>query len=113
MSLKIRRSDWFIGDLEHYAAWYLSEASWEITEGYLRAVSMTLLRLAGMPGLGRPARFSAPILQELRLFPVERPFERHLIFYCHDATTLYAERVIHGARDLPRRLTQRPAAEDR
>jgi len=42
MSLKIRRSDWFIGDLEHYAAWYQSEASWEVAQRYLRAVSTTL-----------------------------------------------------------------------
>jgi hypothetical protein len=33
MSLKIRRSDWFIGDLEHYAAWYQSEASWKWPKG--------------------------------------------------------------------------------
>jgi hypothetical protein len=34
-----------------------------------------------------------------------------LIFYRHDETTLYVERSIHGARDLPRRLTQPPAAD--
>ncbi len=111
MSLKIRRSDWFIGDLEHYAAWYQREASWEVAQGYLRAVGTTLARLADMPGLGRPARFSAPLLRELRLYPAERPFGKHLIFYRHDEATLYVERAIHGARDLPRRLVQPPAAE--
>ncbi len=112
MSLKIRRSDWFIGDLEHYAAWYQSEASWEVAQRYLRAVSTTLARLAAMPGIGRAARFSVPVLRDLPLYPVERPFERHLIFYRHDAATLYVERAVHGARDLPRRLTQPPAVED-
>jgi plasmid stabilization system protein ParE len=110
MSLKIKRSDWFIGDLEHYAAWYKSEASWEVAQRYLRAVSTTLFRLADMPGLGRPARFSAPVLRDLRFYLVERPFEKHLIFYRHDEATLYVERTIHGARDLPRRLTQPPVA---
>jgi hypothetical protein len=43
MSLKIRRSDWFVGDLEHYVAWYLREASWEVAQRYLRAVGSTLL----------------------------------------------------------------------
>jgi plasmid stabilization system protein ParE len=112
MSLKIRRSDWFIGDLEHYAAWYQTEASWEVAQQYLRAVSTTLARLAEMPGLGRPARFSALILRDLRVHPAERPFEKHLIFYRHDNATLYVERAVHGARDLPQRLTQPPAAED-
>jgi len=71
MSLKIRRADWFIGDLEHYAACYQSEASWEVAQRYLCAVSTTLARLADMPGLGRPARFSAPVLRDFRLYPVE------------------------------------------
>jgi len=35
---------------------------------------------------------------------------RHLIFYRFDRSTLYAERVIHGMRDLPRRLLQPPDA---
>jgi len=111
MSLTVRRSDWFIGDLEHYAAWYQSAAGWEVAERYLRAVSATLAKLANMPGLGRPARFSAPVLRNLRLCPVERPFEQYLIFYRHDEATLYVERAIHGAPDLPRRLTQPPGAE--
>jgi toxin ParE1/3/4 len=111
MSLIIRRSDWFIGDLEHYTAWYQSEASWEVAERYLSAVSVTLARLSDMPGLGSPGRFSAPALSNVRYFPVERPFDKHIIFYRHDEEMLYAERIIHGARDLPRRLTQPPTAE--
>jgi len=51
MSLKIRRSDWFIGDLEHYAAWYQREASFEVAEQYLHAVSTTLARRDSQPRL--------------------------------------------------------------
>jgi plasmid stabilization system protein ParE len=112
MRLLIRRSDWFIGDLEHYAAWYQSEASWDVAQRYLHAVSATLARLADMPGFGRRARFTAPALRDLRFFPVERPFEKHLIFYRHNEATLYVERVIHGARNLPLRLTQPPGVQD-
>jgi toxin ParE1/3/4 len=108
MSLRIQRSEWFIGDLEHYAAWYQKEAGWVLAERYLHAVGATLSKLADMPGIGRQARFSSPTLRSLRLFPVERPFEKHLIFYRHDESTLYLERVVHGARDLPRRLTEPP-----
>jgi plasmid stabilization system protein ParE len=111
VSLKIRRSDWFIGDLEHYAAWYQDEAGWEVAELYLRAVSATVAKPADMPGLGRPARFSAPALRKVRVDPVERPFEKYLIFYRHDEATLYVERSIHGARDKQRRLTRPPGAE--
>lgn len=113
MSLQIRRSDWFVADLEHYAAWYQKEASWEVTERYLHSVNGTLLRLSEMPELGASVRFVTPILRGLRCLPVERPFEKHLIFYRYIDTesVLYVERVVHGARDLPRRLTQPPAPE--
>jgi hypothetical protein len=37
---------------------------------------------------------------------VEKPFQKILIFYRHDATELSAERLMHGARDLPRRLSE-------
>jgi len=108
MSLRIRRSIWFIGDLEHYAAWYQNEAGWDIAERYLQAIDATLGRLAEMPTLGHPVRFSNSLLRNLRCFPVGRPFENHLIFYRYDEPTLSVERAVHGTRDLPRRLTQPP-----
>jgi toxin ParE1/3/4 len=111
MSLRIQRSEWFIGDLEHYAAWYDKEAGWALAERYLNAVSATISKLADMPDLGRKTRFSSPTLRNLRYLPVEQPFDKHLVFYRHDESTLYIERVVHGARDLPIRLTEPPVEE--
>ena len=79
--------------------------------GNLQAVSVSLTRLTEMPGRGHPTRFSNPVLSNLRCIPVERPFEKHLIFYRHDESTLYVEHFVHGARDLPRRLMQPPNTE--
>jgi plasmid stabilization system protein ParE len=112
MSLRVQRSEWFIGDLEHYAAWYDQEAGLEVAEQYLRMVAATLVQLVKMPGMGRPTFFSAEELRGLRCWPVERPFQKHLIFYRYDGAALYAERIVHGARDLPRRLTQPPRSEE-
>ena len=106
MSLRIQRSEWFMGDLEHYASWYDREANWEVAERYLQAVAVTLSKLAKTPDLGRRTSFAAKELQSLRCIPVEKPFQKHLIFYRHDTTTVFAEREVHGARDLPIRLTQ-------
>jgi toxin ParE1/3/4 len=111
MSLRIQRSAWFIGDLEHYAAWYDRQAGWEVAERYLRSVAATLTRLAEMPGIGHQTSFRAAALKKLRCLPANRPFQKHLIFYRYDDTTLFVERVVHGARDLPRRLTQPPNAQ--
>jgi plasmid stabilization system protein ParE len=108
MTLRIQRSEWFLGDLEHYAAWYDREASWELAESYLRAVAASLTRLAKMPGLGHRTFFSAEGLRDLRCWPLERPFQKHLIFYRSDDAVLYAERIFHGARNLPIRLIEPP-----
>jgi toxin ParE1/3/4 len=64
-----------------------------------------------MPEIGHPTFFAAAELQGLRCRLVEPPFQKHLIFYRRDEAFLYAERVVHGARDLPRRLTQAPGSE--
>src|SRR5215831_13959067 len=106
MSLRLQRSEWFIADLEHYAAHYDREADWELAAGYLQAVTSTLARIADIPTLGHPTRFHAPELAGLRCLPAAKPFQKHLLFYRFDQTTVYAERAIHGARDLPRRLMQ-------
>lgn len=111
MSLRVQRSEWFLGDLEHYAAWYDREAGWEIAERYLKAVAATLARLAAMPTLGHGTNFDAPELRELRCLKAEKPFQKHLIFYRFNETMIFAERAVHGARDLPRRLLQPPGTE--
>ena len=111
MSLRIQRSEWFIGDLEHYAAWYDREAGWAIAERYLAAVAATLSWLAQSPTSGHGTSFDALELSGLRCQLVGKPFQKHLIFYRYDETTLSAERAVHGARDLPTRLLQPPGDE--
>ena len=111
MSLRVRRSEWFIGDLEHYAAWYDRAAGWDLAGRYLQAVAATLARLAERPALGHAIVFDAPELAGMRCLTVERPFQKHLIFYRFDEAMLSAERVVHGARDLPRRLLQAPGLD--
>ena len=39
---------------------------------------------------------------------MRKPYYRYLIFYRFDNKTLWADRVLLGARDLPRRLRQSP-----
>jgi plasmid stabilization system protein ParE len=112
MSLRLKRSAWFLADLEHYAAWYDREANWDLAERHLRAVASTLAKIAEMPTLGHSTAFTVPELAGLKCLRAERPFQEHLIFYRHDQTTVYAERAVHGALDLPRRLMQPPGSTD-
>lgn len=111
MSLELQRADAFIADFEQQARWYLQEAGESVARRYLGALDATLNILCEQPGIGRLRRFRHPLLKSIRSFRMNPPFDFHLIFYRYDATTFYAERVIHGARDLPRRLVEPPNAE--
>jgi len=108
VSLKLQRADAFVADFEQQARWYVQEAGETVASRYLAALDATLILPCQQPGIGRLRRFRHPLLKGLRSFRVNSPFHLHLLFYRHDAATRYAERVMHGARDLPRRLVERP-----
>jgi len=100
----VRRADVFWADMLKQVDWYREKAGPEVAEGYVNAIETTLQTLTKTPGLGRPRFPRWRELVGIRSWRVERPYHRHLIFYRFDEDTLIAERVIHGARDLPCRL---------
>ena len=111
MRLAIERADFFWADLARQTDWYRENAGPEVAVRFVDAVEATLTGLARTPGLGRPRFRDWPELEGVRSFRVRRPFQRLLIFYRFDEATLFAERLIHGARDLRRRLRESPYAE--
>lgn len=111
MSLLLRRSDYFWADLLKRVDWYGEHAGPDVAERFVNVVEATLESLRRTPGLGRRRFSDWPDLAGLHSFRVQRPFRRILIFYRFDAEFLLAERLIHGARDLPRRLRQSPYEE--
>ena len=112
MSLALERAAWFIKDFERQSRWDARHASETVAARYLASLKQTLEMLTRQPGLGRARRFRHPKLHGLHSYRIEPPFNQHLIFYRHDETFLYAERVMHAARDLPRRLAQPPDNHD-
>jgi toxin ParE1/3/4 len=109
VSLAIRKAEFFKHDFASQFAWYLGEAGPDLARRFQIALDQTLNQLASRPDLGRPRHFRNPRLQGLRSFPVARPFNKVLVFYRIDGDILHAMRLIHGARDLPRRLAEPPA----
>lgn len=112
MSLALLQSDYFLTDLRKQVDWYQKHATPEVAERYVDAVEATVRKLADTPGLGRVRFPGWPELAGIRSLCAQRPYHRHLIFYRFDEQNLLAERVIHGARDLPRRLLLSPYAND-
>lgn len=111
MSLILNRSDDFWADMLRQVDWYRDNASPEIAERYVDAVEFTLGALIKAPGMGRPRFVHWPELTGIRSWKVQRPYQRHLIFYRFDDKKLLAERILHGARDLPRLLLRQPIKE--
>ena len=112
MKLTLHRAEAFNADFDRQYRWYLDRAGEEVAERFLQAVAVTLPLLAREPGLGRTRRFRNPILRGLRSFQAKQPFQKILIFYRVNENTLEAWRLIHGARNLPRRLVEPPGSAD-
>lgn len=108
MKPSLHRSNDFNRDFELQYQWFLENADETIAGRYLDAVLATLRLLASQPGLGRLRNFRHPSLKRIRSFRLVSPFEAHLLFYRHNSAGLYAERLMHGARHLPKRLVEPP-----
>lgn len=106
MTLALHRSDEFNRDFDLQYRWYLEQAGEAVAERYLEAVLATLHLLATQPELGRRRKFRHPTLRGIRSFRLASPFGVHLLFYRHNSAEVCAERLMHGARDLPRRLVE-------
>ncbi|MEW6305490.1 MAG: type II toxin-antitoxin system RelE/ParE family toxin [Verrucomicrobiota bacterium] len=111
MNRGIRKSELFIADFDRQFRWYERVAGWEVAKRYLDAVDTTLKRLTELPDLGRLRHFPQPELQGLRSLVLARPFHHHVVFYRNKETDIEAWRLMHGARDMPRRLLERPGFE--
>jgi toxin ParE1/3/4 len=110
MSRAFRRSPRFTADVQNEFAWYWDEAGENVAWRFEAAVERTLPSIARQPGLGRERRFRHPALRGLRSFRVEPPFKKLLIFYRVEEDCIEVWRLMHGARDLPRRLREPPEA---
>jgi plasmid stabilization system protein ParE len=108
--LLIGKSPNFHEDVVRQFEWYFDKAGKQLAWRFFTAVDSTLLKLSRQPDLGRLRRFKSPSLHGLRSFRVESPFNQLLIFYRAQAKELVAERLMHGSRDLPRRLVEPPGA---
>lgn len=111
MSLAIEKSPLFRADVTKEFAWYFDKGGEELAWRFFQSVDQTLFKLVRQPDLGRRRCFRNPTLQGLSSFRVEPPFHRFLIFYRVTGDCLEAWRLMHGARNLPRRLIEPPGSE--
>ena len=95
-------------DLTNQHRWYLDNASVEVAERFLVAFDNTVAQIAKMPTIGHWRKFRSPELHGIRSLAVGDHFSAHLVFYRWSGDIVSIERVMHGARDLERRLAEPP-----
>jgi plasmid stabilization system protein ParE len=64
-----------------------------------------MMRIQEMPELGSPWESNVPTLQGLR-FRIPRRFKNHVVFYRVTDDCIDIVRVLHGSRDLEKRLQE-------
>jgi plasmid stabilization system protein ParE len=112
MSLRIYYAPWFDADNQFRVAWYAEKGGVTLAERFVAAVERTVNQLAENPNRGRRRYPRDPDLADIYAVRVARPFQKHLLYYRFNEDTLFLERLIHGARDLPGRLRESPYEED-
>ena len=101
--MKVETTEQFVLDREHQFQWYLTETdldpepALELAERFARAVDDTLETISRTPLIGR-RRFPEWTVDQVRSFPVRRPFNRFLIFYSIRSETVKATRLLEGHR---------------
>lgn len=95
-------------DLRRQSLWYFHQAGVDLADRYLAAFDATVTLLAMQPEAGALRKFRDARLRGLRSVVMAGAFRMHLVFYRFDESEMVIIRVLHGMRDLPRRLTDEP-----
>jgi toxin ParE1/3/4 len=109
--MSVLKSDDFIADVERQFEWYAVNAGWGVAEPYAAAVEATARLLEQHPQLGPRGGFIHPRLRDWRFFVISRPFKKHVLFYEVVGDNVMLRRVLHGHRDLPKRLLEPPGSD--
>ena len=110
MSRRIVQSPESLADVALQADYYAQKEDIALAERFIAEVKATVRLLANHPYIGKETRYANRRLSGIRLFLVRKPFDKHVIFYRAFQDTLDIVRIIHGVRDLPRRLLDPPGA---
>ena len=111
MSLRVVQTPEALADIALQADYYAHRENFALAQRFTDAVKTTVRLLATHPRIGKQADYEHPKLTGIRFFLVQKPFDKHLIFYRVCGDTLDIVRIVHGMRDLPRRLLDSPGAD--
>ena len=111
MSLRVVQTPESLADIALQADYYARQDGVVLAARFAEAVKSSVRLLAGHPWIGKETDYQHPKLSGIRFLLVRKPFDKHLIFYRVCGEELDIVRIIHGRRDLPRRLLDPPGTE--
>lgn len=94
-----------VADILAQADWYELQSDRRLAKRWEQAVTPSILRLVRTPRAGALCGFKAEALRATRRLPVTG-FSAHLIFYNFLGNQVHVLRVVHGARDLEKLLSE-------
>jgi toxin ParE1/3/4 len=101
---RIERTDRSITDIIEHALFIAREQP-DAARRFVTACEDAIVKLAAMPGMGAVRESSDPQLSGLRQWPI-KGFRNFLIVYRSLQDGIVVVRVIHGARDVERAITE-------
>jgi toxin ParE1/3/4 len=107
--MRVILSEAAVADLKRQSGWYFEKAGERIAGRYLKAFDSTVSRIQSQPQMGTVRRFRDFRLQGLRSVMMDGAFRVHLVFFRVESDQLVVFRVLHGMRDLPKRLVDPPS----
>lgn len=111
MSLRVVQTPESLADLALQAEYYAQKDGIALAVRFAEAVKASVRLLSHHPWIGKETHYRHPKLVGIRFLLVRKPFDKHLIFYRVRDDELDLVRIVHGMRDLPRRLLDPPGAE--
>ena len=99
-------------DIRLQNLWYAQNAGKEVAQRYVDAFDDCRRHLEMNPSIGSACKFRHRRLSGLRKLSFSGRFHVHLAFYRIEGGVIDIVRVMHGNRDLARRLAQPPGTEN-
>ncbi len=111
MSLRVVQTPESLADIALQADYDAHRENIALAQRFTDTVKTTVRLVATHPRIGKQTDYEHPKLAGIRFFLVRKPLDKHLIFYRVCGDTLDIVRIVHGMRDLPRRLLDPPGAD--
>lgn len=92
--------------IEQYC-WYGEQLDEELAQRFRTAVTETIAFIQNHPDAGPICLIPDKTLAGIHFFRIKPPFEKWLLFYRVVDDHLHVVRLLHGMRDLPRRLKEK------